>query len=74
MEAQLEEISQRTYMHICIAHGDRQRCGEGGGGNGWSRAKGGKWGSNVIVSTIKKFKKTNKKPYSTHVKDEFYCM
>ena len=34
----LEEISQRTYMHTCIAHGHRQECGEGwdvvGGGGG----------------------------------------
>ena len=34
----LEEISQKTYMHICIAHGHRQlsgkdwRMGLGGGG------------------------------------------
>ena len=28
----LEEISQRTYMHVCIAHGHRHQWGEGGVG------------------------------------------
>ena len=33
----MEEISQRTYMHIGKAHGHRQQCGGGGlvqGGKG----------------------------------------
>ena len=25
----MEEISQRTYMHVCKTHGHRQQCGEG---------------------------------------------
>ena len=31
----LEEISQRTCVHICIAHGHRQQCGEGRVGGFW---------------------------------------
>ena len=51
----LEEISQRTYMNICIVHGHRQQYGEGGwGGTEWRGVKGGKWGTSIIVSTIKK--------------------
>ena len=37
---ELEEISQRTYMLICIAHGHKQPGGEGRGG--W--VEGAKWG------------------------------
>ena len=45
----------KTYMHICIAHGHRQQCGEGlGGGGGWVEE--GKWWTSVIVSTIRKEK------------------
>ena len=37
----LEEICRRTYMHVCIAHGCRQQCGEGrGGGMGGGGQKG----------------------------------
>ena len=37
----LEEISLRTYKHLCIAHSHRQQCGEGRGGMGaeWKGAK-----------------------------------
>ena len=34
----LEEIKQRTYMHVCITHGHRQLCGQGQGGAGGVRA------------------------------------
>ena len=30
----LEEINQKSYMHICIVHGHRQQCGEGQHGGG----------------------------------------
>ena len=38
---QLEKISQRIYLHIFVAHGHKQQCGEGGGGGtaGWRGAK-----------------------------------
>lgn len=36
----LEDIRQRTYMHVHIAHGHRQQ----GGGEGW--VEGGKVGEN----------------------------
>ena len=38
----LEEIRQRTYMHICKVHGHRQRCGEGRGRGSslWRRENG----------------------------------
>ena len=50
---ELEEISQRTYMLICIAHGHKQPGGEGRGG--WvERAKGGKWETPAVVPTIQK--------------------
>ena len=26
---ELQMVSQRTYMYICIAHGHRQQCGAG---------------------------------------------
>ena len=32
-EGGLEEISQRIYMYICIAHGHSQQCAEGQSGN-----------------------------------------
>lgn len=51
----------RTNMHVCIAHGHKQQCGEGqGGGAGWNGAKMGKWGTSVIGSAIKIFFKDNK--------------
>ena len=31
----MEEISQRTYMHVCKAPGHRQQCGKGRGSGGW---------------------------------------
>ena len=37
----LEEISQRTCLHICIAHGHRQPCGEGGR-RGWMEGDNGR--------------------------------
>ena len=46
-------------MHICIAHGHRQQCGEGQEeGGGWMEGgKGGKEGTSVIVNkTINKTK------------------
>lgn len=30
----LEEISPRTYTHLCMVHGLRQQCGEACGGQG----------------------------------------
>ena len=64
----VEVISQRTYMHVCIAHGHRQQCGEGRGGGGegwavggmgagWRGSERGTWGTSIIVSTIKIKKK-----------------
>ena len=55
---ELEEISRRTYMHICMAHGHRQPCSEGQGGSGGrveaGQSGGCEWGTSVMVSTIKK--------------------
>lgn len=51
-EGELEEISQRTHMHVCIARGHKQPCGEGRA----VRVEGdreGHMGAPVIVSTIK---------------------
>ena len=50
----LEEISQRTYMPICIAQGPRQQCGEGcWGGRLGGGGDGGEWGTSALVSIIK---------------------
>ena len=50
----LEEISQRTCVHICTAM-DTDHSVVKVGGRGWVEgSKGGKWGTSVIVSTIKK--------------------
>ena len=52
-----ERLEERLAKeHICIAHGHRTQCGEGGGeGAGWRGELGGgrKWRTSVIVSTIK---------------------
>lgn len=44
--------------HICIAHGPNQQCGDGQGrgGGGWVEEgkEGLKWGTSVIVTTMKK--------------------
>ena len=50
----LEEVSQRPYVHVCIAQGRRPQCGDGGGGGWVERDK--VWGerrTSVIVSTTK---------------------
>lgn len=45
-------------VHIGIAPGHRQQCGEGQGSEEWGLCRGGqrreKWGTSVIVSTFKK--------------------
>ena len=40
-----EEISQRTYMHICIVHGHRQQCGKARQGGGGGRVEGDREGN-----------------------------
>ena len=49
----LEEISQRTYMPICIAQGHRQQCGEVGGRRLGGRGQSG--GMEDICNSVNNF-------------------
>ena len=57
----LEEISQRTYIYTCIAHGHRQQHGDGWGqrvGAGWRGAEGRTMG-NIFIGVNNKNSNTN---------------
>lgn len=57
-----------SKINICIAHGNRQQCGEGLGRRGQCLGEGKKgWGggTSVIVSTLKKNMKKKVKKRST---------
>ena len=69
--AGMEEIRQRTYVCICMGHGQKQQCGKGGEG----RLGGGKqrWGSGghlyynwFIHSKNKLFSSEKKTPSIDH--------
>ena len=54
----LEEISQRIYRHICIAHGRRQQCSKGRGE--------GVGGMKDICNGVKEKKKRKEKTIYKH--------
>lgn len=58
--AEGELINQGPCIHICLAHGHRQRGGKGlgGGQGGLEEVNGGEKETYVILPTIKNYKKT----------------